>query len=312
MHKNDRILAVILAVVGAAGIWYLSNSAPIGTRDMPLADPKSPKLGPSWVGATANYQVTSWATVEQTTQVGSTAEALLRAYLAFFKLDNAAVPKGGLKLSLYRNREQFKQRHPQPAWAEALYSKGVSYAYYDASGPNAFHWMLHEATHQLNEQVGHTPPDKWINEGLASYFGASKLEDYNLTPGKIEAQAYPVWWLGKLRPTGDMRKDFASGRVVPLRALVGNSGGPALDSHVNQWYLGYWSLTQFLLHGAGGKYAAGYHKLLAGKSATLADFEREIGPVDAVQAEWYHYLQTLELDGQDTADEGTDNVTVVQ
>ena len=92
MHKNDRILAVILAVVGAAGIWYLSNSAPIGTRDMPLADPKSPKLGPSWVGATANYQVTSWATVEQTTQVGSTAEAVLRAYLAFFKLDTTAVP----------------------------------------------------------------------------------------------------------------------------------------------------------------------------------------------------------------------------
>jgi len=306
MSKNDRILAVILAVVGALGLWYMAGSAPIGTRDMPLADPKAPNLGPSWVGATADYQVTSWATVEQTTQVGSTAEALLRAYLQFFALDNSVVPKGGLKLTLYRNRAQFKAKHPQPAWAEALYSKGVSYAYYDAKAPNAWHWMLHEATHQLNEQVGHTPKDKWINEGLASYFGASKLEDYTLTPGKIEAKAYPVWWLDQLRPSGDMAKDFASGRVVPLRALVSNSGGPNINTHVNQWYLGYWSLTHFLLHGAGGKYAPGYRKLLAGKSATLADFEREIGPVDAVQAQWYRYLQGLSADG-----DGPGNVIVV-
>ena len=306
LSKNDRILAVILAVVGVLGLWYLANSAPMGSRDMPLADPKAPKLGPSWVGATANYQVTSWATVDQTTQVGSTAEALLRAYLDFFKLDDKAIPKGGLKLTLYRNRAQFKQRHPQPAWAEAIYSKGVSYAYFDAKAPNAAHWMLHETTHQLNELVGHTPKDKWIDEGLASYFGASRLEDFNLAPGTIEAQAYPVWWLDELRPSGDMAKDFASGRVVPLRALVSNSGGPDINSHVNQWYLGYWSLTHFLLHGAGGKYAPGYRRLLAGKSATLADFEREIGPVDAVQPEWYRYFQGL------SAGDNPGNVIVVQ
>ena len=292
LHRNDKILAAILAVFAVFAAWYLAGSAPIGTRSNPVADPRAAKLGTVWVGQTANYQITSWATVQQTTQVGSTAEALLRAYLGFFDLDDQAIPKGGLKLTLYRDRAQFKAKHPQPAWAEAIYSKGVSYAYFDASSPTSSHWMLHEATHQLNEQVAHLPKAKWVNEGLASYFGASQVADFVLSPGKIEARAYPVWWLGELAPSGDAAKDFASGRVVPLSALVSGSGGPKLASHVNQWYLGYWSLTHFLLHGPKGKYAAGYRELLK-SPATLADFERLIGPVDAVQAEWYRYLQDL-------------------
>ena len=84
LHRNDKILAVILAIFGVFAVWYLAGSAPIGTRDNPLADPKASKLGTVWVGQTANYQVTSWATVQQTTQVGSNAEGLLRAYLQFF------------------------------------------------------------------------------------------------------------------------------------------------------------------------------------------------------------------------------------
>jgi hypothetical protein len=291
MHRNDKILAVILAIFAVFAVWYLAGSAPIGTRSNPLADPKASKLGTVWVGQTANYQVTSWATVEQTTQVGSTAEALLRAYLEFFKLDDKAIPKGGLQLTLYRDRAQFKAKHPQPAWAEAIYTQGVSYAYFDPK-PNGAHWMLHEATHQLNEQVAHLPKAKWVNEGLASYFGASRLEDFTLVPGQFEARAYPVWWLGQLAPSGDAAMDFASGRVVPLRALVTGTGGPSIATHVNQWYLGYWSLTHFLLHAEKGKYAGAYRELLK-TPATLADFERLIGPVDAVQAEWYRYLQGL-------------------
>jgi hypothetical protein len=292
LSRDDRRLAIIIAVVLAAGGWYFVTHPGPAKRESYAADARNPKLGPVWVGATDNFQVTSRATVEETAIVGSAAEALMRAYLGFFQLDAKAVPKGGLKLTLFKNRAQFKAGVNAPAWAEALYTKGVSYAYYDPSGAG-YHWMLHETTHQLNELVGHLPKEKWVNEGVACYFGASALEDNLLTPGKIEKKAYPVWWLKELGPTGDSAKDFASGRVVPLRALITGQGGPALGSHVNQWYLGYWSLTHFLFHGEKGKYAAGYRKLLAGKSATLADFEREIGPVDAVQKEWYAYLQQL-------------------
>ena len=307
LSRADRWLAVFLvAATAIAAAWFLSGNVKTGPRTIPIADPGAPKLGPVWVGTTANFEVTSRATVEQTGVVGSAAEALLRAYLGFFQLDAKAVPKGGLKLNLFKSRAEFKARVTgAPAWAEAIYRKGVSYAYYDATGGNGFHWMLHETTHQLNELVGHTPHEKWVEEGLACYFGASRIEDNQLVPGHINAKAYPVWWLDELRPTGDAAKDFASGRMVPLRALISNQGGPPLATHVNQWYVGYWSLVHFLLHGEKGKYAAGFHKLLAGKSATLADFERDIGPVDAVQAEWYRYLQGL------SADEGAGNVIVV-
>jgi hypothetical protein len=168
----------------------------------------------------------------------------------------------------------------------------VTYAYVDAHEPHATDWLLREATRQLNAQVGHTPTASWVDQGLAGYFGASRFEDYILEPGRINAKAYPVRFLRGSGPTGDMQKDLSSGRLVPLRTLIGGQGGPDVDD-INRWYIGWWSLTHFLLHGEQGKYADGYRRLLAGGKAGLADFERQIGPVDAVQAEWYRYLQTL-------------------
>ena len=300
MHRDHKILAVILAVVGVFAAWYLAGSAPLGTRSNPVADPRAAKLGTVWVGQTANYQITSWATVEQTTQVGSTAEALLRAYLGFFQLDDKAIPKGGLKLTLYRDRAQFKSKRPAVHWQEADYDKGVSFAYVPGAEPSAGAWLLRAATRQLNEQVGHVPRAAWIDEGLAGYFGTSRVEDYTLEPGRIDAKSYPVGWLDRLGPSGDLQKDLAQKRLVPLRALIAGEGGPTTDD-LNRWYVGWWSLTHFLLHGEKGKYSEGFRRLLKGKSATLADFEREIGPVEAVQAEWYRYLQGLagqEADGQ--------------
>jgi hypothetical protein len=292
LHRDHKILMVILAIVGVFAIWYLAGSAPLGTRHNPLADPKASKLGTVWVGQTANYQVTTWATVEQTAQVGSTAEALLRAYLAFFRLDEKAIPKGGLKLTLYRNRAQFKQKHPGLKGPEAHYAKGVSYAYVGPAEPNATDWMLRATTLQLNERVGRTSRATWIDEGLAGYFGASHLEDYNLEPGKINTKAYPVKWLRELGPTGNAQADLTGGRLVPLRTLIGGQGGPNADDR-NRWYIGWWSLAHFLLHGEEGKYADGFRRLARGGSAGIADFEREIGPVDAVQVQWYRYLQEL-------------------
>ena len=163
--RADRGLALFVAVLLGAGGWWLYSTAGKVPREQHFADARNPKLGPVWVGATDSFQVTSRATVEQTAVVGSAAEALLRAYLSFFKLEPKAVPKGGLKLQLYKDRASFKASVDAPAWAEAVYRKGVSYAYFDGSGASAYHWMLHETTHQLNELVGHTPDAKWVNEG---------------------------------------------------------------------------------------------------------------------------------------------------
>lgn len=306
MGRNDRWLALVLVLVGLLGAWWLWQAPTPGSARsaQDTADPANPRLGKEWVAATSHYQITSRATMQQTAQVGAAAEALLRAYQAFFGLDNSPIPKGGLKLMLYRDQAQFKAHSQAPTWAEAYYRAPVCYAWYDASARNGYHWMLHEATHQLNNEVAHLAKAKWIDEGLASYFGTSVYEDVTLFPGRIDPNTYPVWWVRKLQLAGDAKTEFAAGRLVPLRALITGQGGPDIDRNVNAWYIGYWSLTHFLLHYENGRYAKGYRQLIA-EGGSLADFERLIGPVERVQGEWYYYL------GQLAAGQVDQNVIVV-
>jgi hypothetical protein len=149
--------------------------------------------------------------------------------------------------------------------------------------------MAHEATHQLSREVMGFQKARWIDEGLAAYFGASRFEADGLHPGTLDTNAYPIWWLSQFRFTGNLEADARDGRIIPLRALIDDTG-PPMASHVNLYYIEYWSLTHFLLHFDNGRYAAGYKRLLQ-HGATAADFEREIGPLWAVQAEWYAWLR---------------------
>jgi hypothetical protein len=50
--------------------------------------------------------------------------------------------------------------------------------------------MLHEATHQLARQLSGFRRNRWIDEGLASYFSTRRLGDTGLQVGATDAQAY--------------------------------------------------------------------------------------------------------------------------
>ena len=78
-------------------------------------------------------------------------------------------------------------------------------------------------------------------------------------------------------------------RVIPLRALITGQGGPPIDATVNAHYLGYWSLSHFLLHHDGGRHADAYREMLR-SGASLADFERLVGRIDAIEPQWYAYF----------------------
>ena len=80
--------------------------------------------------------------------------------------------------------------------------------------------------------------------------------------------------------------------MIPLRALITGQGGPSLDATVNAHYLGWWSLTHFLVHHDGGRHAAGYQHLIR-NGGSLAEFEQHIGPLPQVEAAWYAYLQKM-------------------
>ncbi|GAB3752716.1 hypothetical protein GCM10028795_22270 [Lysobacter olei] len=241
---------------------------------------------------TAHYRITSTATAVQTARTGEAAELLFQAYAAFFPSASAQVRRPTrLSLVLYRDQQEFKAHNRSKPWAEAYYLAPSCHAYYAEGKPNPVHWMLHEATHQLSREVSGFPKALWVDEGLATYFGASRIEHGALRPGLADRNAYPLWWLPQLALSGDLQQDLRSGRLIPLRDVIAGTG-PDIGGHVNTYYLQFWSLTHFLFHHDGGRHAAGYRKLIA-RGGSLTDFEALIGPVEQIQGEWYRYLQHL-------------------
>ena len=238
-----------------------------------------------------HYLIRSSASPEQTRQVGEMVEILHSAYLRVFtNLPPATGQK--LQLNLYQDRAEFRRVNPLVGWAEAFYRKPYCNAYYSEEEVNPYHWMLHEATHQLNNEVAHFKLAKWADEGLATYFSTSEVRDGTLTPGRIDRNTYPIWWLDNSYLTGDMNHDIAVHKFIPLKAILTGEGGPNLNQNVNLYYVHWWSLSHFLFHFEGGKYREAYFNVIR-EGGTLAAFEKHVGPTERIQSEWYGYFREL-------------------
>jgi hypothetical protein len=238
---------------------------------------------------TAHYAIASNASPEQTRRVAEVVEALHAAYADFFAGHLPPRPADArFQLALYRDRPDFQAHNTSRAWAEGFYRKPVCHAYFDADSPNPVHWMLHEATHQLDTEWAGFPRTPWVEEGLAAYFGTSRIVDGVLRPGEFDPDTYPLWWLEDMHLSGSLDNDLYRRRIVPLRELIDNDG-PPVPADVNRYYLGYWSLAHYLLHGDGGRHAAAYRAMIA-EGGSLEAFERLVGPVERVEAGWYAHL----------------------
>lgn len=292
------ILLIVLIVCGVAGTVIFTHllkaeRKPDAATTTPPARPAN--LPPGVTSAvhtveTAHYVIASNATPEQTALVAQAVESLYTACTAFFSEEiklGANPPK--LKLMLYKDQAQFKVHNTSQPWAEAFYRAPWSHAYYDDDAENPYHWMLHEATHQLRNEVARFPKAKWIDEGLATYFSTSQIRDGKLVPGTIDVDTYPIWHLRGLTLTGSLEDDIRKGRIIPLRDLIAGTG-PDIAHNVNLYYIEYWSLSHFLFHYGDGKYAKQYKALIA-KNGSLDNFEKLIGPAQRVQGEWYEHLK---------------------
>lgn len=255
-------------------------SAEARTEAPPLPDGARPV-------ETLHYVIHTSATTDQTRAVGRAVEGLRRAYIDRFGA-GARVPgtaAGRLELVLYRDRAHFKAHNRSRRWAEAYYLPPRAHAYVDAGRPNAHHWMLHEATHQLMREYSRFPRARWSDEGIAAYFGASVLDRNGLHPGRVDTGAYPVWWLATAEASGSLLSDIDAARIIPIHALL-DGAGRDFDRAFNQYYLQYWSLAHFLFHGRGGRYAAAFRRVVADESTADA-FERHLGSIERIEAEWY-------------------------
>lgn len=290
MTRNDRWLALILLVVGGLGLYWVLGRPPVSSvrSGSASADPAHRNLGKEWVAATSHYQVSTRATMEETTAFGAAAEALYRQYADFFAVPDSAVPRGGLKLRLHKDAEQFGAAGGDVAIARSFYRSPVVHAYVDAKDPLRVHPQLLATTLQLNNEVARLPRGGWLDHGLAYYYSASRFEDWTLTPGQVEARAYPATLLPGLAPSGDAAADFAAGKLLPLRSLVAADGGGSAEARA----LASWTLVHFLMHADGGKRAPKLRQFVAAGGAA-GDFEAIIGPFDVLEPEWYGYVRRL-------------------
>jgi len=249
----------------------------------------SPKL----TITTSHYTIDSTATPEQTREIGTVADTLYAAYMRFLpELGVDPQPHGKLKMKLYRDRNEFRRCNPTCGWAEAFYRRPYCHQYYSSEEVNPYHWMVHEATHQLNAEVAGLSVSQWLEEGIACYFSTGQIVDDRLVPGRIDANTYPVWHATYLAMTGDLEVDKANASVIPLRVIISGSGGPDMDRAFNLYYLHWWSLAHFLLQHQDGKYRNGVSKLIH-TDCGIEAFEQHIGDIEQIELEWYRHVFKL-------------------
>lgn len=252
--------------------------------------PRTPQEAlPGYLVHTEHFSILSTAHPDATAQAALALEDLFSAYQQVVGPDARLDQSGPLRVRLYADRSQFKAHRAKTHWTPGDDHHQVSHGYADTGAVNAHHWLLHEVVHQMNHRLPRAPSARWLNEGLAAYLGSSRSHEHRMRPGEIDTGAYPVWWLGSWQFVGRWEDDEKAERVIPLRALITNQGGPSPDLSFNAYHVGYWSLTHFLLHHEQGKYASSYRQLLL-SDGSLEAFERLVGPVDQVQGEWYTHL----------------------
>jgi hypothetical protein len=242
---------------------------------------------------TDHYAVSSSATAAQTREIALVAEIVYDGYGRLMgQLRQQVRPHPKLKVKLFKDRREFRRCNRVWGWAEAFYRKPYCYQYYSADEVHPHHWMMHEATHQLNAEAAGLTLPQWLDEGIATYLSTSRIVDGSLRLGEVDTNTYPVWWLDLLATSGDLDADKANGSVIPLRAIITGHGGPNLNKRFNLYYLHWWSLTHFLLEHEGGMYREGLGRLVA-TAAGLPDSEKHIGQIDAVERQWYTHVLNL-------------------
>lgn len=275
-HRQTRLLCYLVVLLGFAAWKFIPR-------------PWHPTL----TIETTQHKIYSTATQEQTDAVANALNLLYVAYSnRFATLPDFETNHARMQLKLYKDRTELRRINPGLGWAEAFYSPPFCRAYYSAEEINPFHWMLHESVHQLNHEVAHLKLEKWLEEGLAEYFSTCQLRATELAVGTIDRNTYPVWWIEELATSTNLTENLTNGSVIPLRTIITNRGGPAMNTHFNLYYLHWWTLTHFVFESETHRHNAS--KLLQ-SGGGLKAFEELIGPVEQIQIEWHDHVQMLKV-----------------
>jgi len=168
--------------------------------------------------------------------------------------------------------------------------------------------VVHEAIHMLDYERVYPPraqPSKWFEEGLANYFGFSRLDgDLRVDAGSIRSSAAIVIGSARVQfdPRAELREHLRLTRVegpMPLEPLL--AAGPDDELWAGgrsaRAYGAAWTLIHFLRHGDRGRREAAFEQYAAREAAGrggLAAFREIFGPdLAALETAWHDYEATL-------------------
>lgn len=201
-------------------------------------------------------------------------EAALPAYLeaAHTQYTELLPPPAGsdserLQTYVFNSRRQWeafaRQRFPQkyPVYSRIAaggFAEGNLCVTYYIQRMYTLSVLAHEGMHQYFGNHFDVTLPAWLNEGLATY-----CESFELPRGK------PVF-----TPTrnsfrmNSLRDAIATNSLLPLEQLLATNAGLVLRQGQSQltkaYYAQAWALVTFLQHGAGGRYADGFRRMLDG------------------------------------------------
>ena len=250
---------------------------------------------PSHKMESEHYEAFSNASIEDTEEALKKVETLWQTYTDFWNVKPEPADKK-LLLKIYSSRKELKRTYPMSGWMEAFYKKPYCHQYIDTEKENRpYHWMVHEATHQLNNEVSHFRLPQWAEEGIACYFSTSRMDDGMISLGVVDRDTYPIWWLSSLGLSGDMTRDIADKKVISIRSIVNDEKPLEMDQYFNLYYIHWFSLVHFLLEGEQGKYRQAFMACVKTPSG-LDEFEKNIGLYQIIEQQWYrHLLQLIEV-----------------
>jgi len=134
--------------------------------------------------------------------------------------------------------------------------RGVSVIEYVAN-QITFPIFAHEGFHQYLYHCVNDRIPAWLNEGLAV---ASEGQRW----GTYTVKEFDVWYNPARRNA--LAQALLANHLHSLRKLLETNAGEVIEGStdsVNTYYAQVWALVLFLREGVGGKYAAGYHRMLS-------------------------------------------------
>ena len=116
--------------------------------------------------------------------------------------------------------------------------------------------LAHEGWHQYVQAHRGGAIPAWLDEGLACYHEAVDYsgDEPRFTP------------LANTFRVGSLREAAATGRLMPLSALIGTDAGRVIRDHnsalAQSYYAQTWALVTMLRHGADGRYVESFERML--------------------------------------------------